>query len=226
MADRMKATSRRVLSSKFKFDGRAQFERLRSNLVAQTSSEMVVYKAIFGDTEELPGASYEWLRIAWPCQWADFQKAARETFKRDYMQGDCPHYAIALHRLHGWPMRGVIIRDRSEPGLQVMHVWAVRPDGMAVDIEGAKVEAELAAYYLDGWGGSLEELSEAEILSWYAKNPEDECWEKPREFEAWVPLEARWLASLLEGEQASSCALDDASITAECTAIVERKARP
>lgn len=196
LPDRWRPTPRRIASGSFAFRDRAGWEALADRLAHETREDMVVHRSVLG--EDGP-ETYEVVRVPWPCGWEDLQHAVRQRLARDYMTGDCPHYAIALHRQNGWPMRGVVNRDPSAEHLTVLHVWAVSPDGAAVDAEGAKDEAALVQHYVSRHGGALEDLTEAEILCWYAMTPEEEGrWESPREWEPWVPLEARWMASILE----------------------------
>lgn len=198
LPDRWRPTPRRILSDAFTFRTRGDWEALRERLAPEVRDELVIHRACVGEDAE-PGETYELARVPWPCDWEDLQKGIRARLAHDYMTGDCPHYAIALHRQHGWPIRGVVDRNPDGPHLQVMHVWAVRPDGAAVDAEGAKIEADLVDLYVSRHGGAPEDLTEAEILSWYATTTEMEGrWESPRDWEPWVPLEARWMASVLE----------------------------
>lgn len=200
LPDRWRPTPRRILSGSFAFSGRAAWDTLRDRLAHEVSNEIVVHRTCV-DPEAEPGETCEVVRVPWPCEWDDLQSALRERLAQDYMTGDCPHYAVALHRRNGWPIRGVIDRDPAAPHLRVMHVWAVRPDGVAVDAEGAKDEEALVAHYVSRHGGAREDLTEAEILSWYAVSPDEEDrWESPREWEPWVPVEALWLASVLESD--------------------------
>lgn len=77
-------------------------------------------------------------------QFRDYPKGTE-----DWVHGWCYPFALALHERTGWPMRGLTaIRDERR-GVQVAHLWCVRPDGTTVDAAGSFDEDALCAYFLE-----------------------------------------------------------------------------
>ena len=73
-----------------------------------------------------------------------------ESIVRDGVNGCCHQVAYALHARTGWPI-GVLWRDPVDDGHMIfrepepIHVFCLAPDGRAVDIEGARLQADLIA---------------------------------------------------------------------------------
>jgi hypothetical protein len=58
-----------------------------------------------------------------------------------FTEGDCHHLALALHERTGWPL--MIVSGRST----VEHAFVMRPDGLALDINGLSS----VSHILDCW---------------------------------------------------------------------------
>ena len=59
-----------------------------------------------------------------------------------YISGDCDAFAVALHRVTGWPIRGVSSREHGP-----MHRLIQAPDGRLLDAAGWVSEKELCRRY-------------------------------------------------------------------------------
>ena len=71
-------------------------------------------------------------------------------FEEYYMTGGCPHFALALNELFGYPLRMLVDEGIEEDGYPVVaHVYAVDPEGNAVDARGHRPEAEVRAGFWD-----------------------------------------------------------------------------
>jgi hypothetical protein len=53
--------------------------------------------------------------------------------RTEFSAGGCYDLATALHQQTGWPIWGTFEKDHPD---MVSHVWVIRPDGKAVDING------------------------------------------------------------------------------------------
>lgn len=69
---------------------------------------------------------------------------------RDWVHGWCYPFALALHERTGWPLRGLTAIREERRGVQVAHLWCVRPDGSPVDAAGIFDEDALCDDFLDG----------------------------------------------------------------------------
>ena len=73
-----------------------------------------------------------------------------------YMTGACPYFAIALHKLTGWPLAMLTDDAQSwESGVGVeeypfiAHVFVVTPDEKGLDIKGPRPLPAIKAEYHD-----------------------------------------------------------------------------
>lgn len=67
-----------------------------------------------------------------------------------YMSEACAYFALALNRLHGYPLRILVDSGIEEDGMPtVAHVYAVDRGGNAVDIKGHRSEAEVNGDFWD-----------------------------------------------------------------------------
>lgn len=67
-----------------------------------------------------------------------------------YMSEACAYFALALNRLHGYPLRILVDEGIEEDGMPtVAHVYAVDRGGNAVDIKGHRSEAEVKGEFWD-----------------------------------------------------------------------------
>lgn len=53
-----------------------------------------------------------------------------------WVHGMCYPFAFALHERTGWPMRGLAAIRNPRRGVQIAHLWVVRPDGTPIDAGG------------------------------------------------------------------------------------------
>lgn len=66
----------------------------------------------------------------------------------EWVHGRCYPFALALHERTGWPMRGLTAVRNGNRGVQIAHLWILRPDGTAMDAGGSFDEAELTEDFL------------------------------------------------------------------------------
>lgn len=78
---------------------------------------------------------------------AGFRSPENEEY---YMGEACAHFALALHELHGYPLRILVDEGIGEDGMPtVAHVYAVDREGDAVDIRGHRSEEEVRGEFWD-----------------------------------------------------------------------------
>lgn len=76
--------------------------------------------------------------------------AATDFDPEYYMSEACAYFALALHELYGYRIRILVDEGVEEDGMPVVaHVYAVDPEGNAVDAKGRRSEAEVRAEFYD-----------------------------------------------------------------------------
>jgi hypothetical protein len=70
------------------------------------------------------------------------------------MSEGCPHFAIALHQLTGWPLSLLVDEANyekwgNEEYPTIAHVFVTRPDGLAVDAKGPRTTDEIKRDFFD-----------------------------------------------------------------------------
>lgn len=65
-----------------------------------------------------------------------------------WVHGMCYPFAFALHERTGWPMRGLAAIRDPQRGVQIAHLWVVRPDGTPVDAGGTFDVAALTEHFM------------------------------------------------------------------------------
>lgn len=74
------------------------------------------------------------------------ERGIDEFVRTEFMTGGCYALAVALHDKTGWP-----IQANFDAYGDVNHVWVIRPDGAAVDINGVHdTSVAKTKYDLDG----------------------------------------------------------------------------
>ena len=66
-----------------------------------------------------------------------------------FTRGQCHSLALALHRLTGWELYGLYIRDEFESGKTPSHTVVRTPSGEYIDIEGNTALEDWREYYPD-----------------------------------------------------------------------------
>ncbi len=87
-----------------------------------------------------------------------------------YMSGACPHFAIAAHKLTGWPLAMLIDEGRLYQSFGarkkyplIAHVFVFTPDNQILDIKGMRPLQQLKAEFHDLVEPVAEELSLREL---------------------------------------------------------------
>ena len=92
------------------------------------------------------------------------QKVTASNNLRLYTSGYCAEFAVALHRLYGWPM-GVFYDTDKEDGEQyttLAHAFAIHPSGSIVDCNGLQDKSSVRDNTLVGIGHFITEASATE----------------------------------------------------------------
>ena len=81
-----------------------------------------------------------------------------------YMSEACAYFALALHELYGYRIRILVDEGVEEDGMPtVAHVYAVDPEGNAVDVKGRRSEAEVRADFYDLIEPSMYDITPGEL---------------------------------------------------------------
>lgn len=86
----------------------------------------------------------------WRARHAVTSAASADFDPEYYMSEACAYFTLALHELYGYRIRILVDEGVEEDGMPtVAHVYAVDPEGNAVDAKGRRSEAEVRAEYWD-----------------------------------------------------------------------------
>lgn len=89
-----------------------------------------------------------------------------------YMAGACPFFALAAHRVTGWPL--AILADEAANwesfGAEkeyplIAHVFVVSPDGLALDVKGLRPIEDVKSDFHDLEEPVVEEVTVKELRS-------------------------------------------------------------
>lgn len=131
-----------------------------------------------------------------------------EATVRAAVGGRCQHFAVALHRMTGWPI-AALWKHPAGDGFDIssdpvpVHVFCVEPSGRAVDAEGlssfddlakayCRTEADLGRHAVEVHGGESEWLMAANLrgsdMAYLAESAVDEADDVIRASESFVGL--------------------------------------
>lgn len=90
---------------------------------------------------------------------------------RYYMEGACPSFAIALHRLTGLPLfmlvdEAAIEKWNGEEFPVVAHVFVMTPDRSVIDASGIRHLSEVIDHYHDLADPQVHQLGLQELKKW------------------------------------------------------------
>lgn len=87
-----------------------------------------------------------------------------------YMSGACPYFAIAAHKLTGWPLAMLIDEGREYESFGgrkkfplIAHVFVETPDGQVFDIKGMRPIQQLKSEFYDLIQPVIEEITLKEL---------------------------------------------------------------
>lgn len=90
----------------------------------------------------------------------------------DFENGDCPIFAIALHRLSGLPLRGIVEFDEALEATVLIHAFVRLNADTIVDSTGMTSTGAVLDKYPNWGNGEEVEFLEEELLSLgYARRP-------------------------------------------------------
>jgi hypothetical protein len=102
------------------------------------------------------------------------RKPSEETISY-YMSEACPHFALALHRLKGWPLAMLVDEANyeewgGEEYPTIAHVFVLRPDGLAVDVKGPRTIAAIKDDFFDLEEPRVARIAEGDLSSMMGDN--------------------------------------------------------
>ena len=76
----------------------------------------------------------------------NWYKISQKMDANAFCRGYCTEFAIALHRLTGWPIVvfNEVVKEDDEYYFNLVHVAVKSPSGKYVDVRGARTEQEIA----------------------------------------------------------------------------------